>query len=91
MLNNAFFTTFDMEHLWLVHVKGRRFYDVRHGTLVDDLCQTTPFLRHGTPLDVFVLNNSFFMTFGTEHMWMIYVKQRLFYDVRHGTLVDVLC
>ena len=38
MANDAFFTTFDMEHLWMIYVKQRLFYDVRHGTLVDGLC-----------------------------------------------------
>ena len=29
----------------MICVKQRLFYDVRHGTLVDDLCQTMPFSR----------------------------------------------
>ena len=34
-------------------VEQHLFYDVRHGTLVDDLFQTTPFydVRHGTHVD----------------------------------------
>ena len=44
------------------------------GTLVDNLCQTAPFLRRST----------------LEHLWTIYVKQRFFTTFDIGTLVDVL-